>query len=69
MVVFFVFLTFLYNCDILYLGDNMNDIINLILSIGATVFLGLVASFSVLLGSYKKEIWEVINAKDNKFND
>lgn len=62
-------LTFLYKCDILYLGDNMNDLLNLILSIGATIFMGFVALFLVLLSSHKKEVWEVINANDNKFND
>ena len=47
----------------------MNDLLNLILSIGATIFMGFVALFLVLLSSHKKEVWEVINANDNKFND
>ena len=69
MVAFFVFLTFYYKYDTIILGDNMNDLLNLILSIGATAFMAFVALFLVLLSSYKKEIWEVINTKDNKFND
>lgn len=45
----------------------MNDVINLILSIGATAFTAFVALFLVLLSTHKKEIWEIIYA-NNKFN-
>ena len=61
-------LTFLYKYDILYLGDNMNDLLNLILSIGATAFMAFVALFLILLSSYKKEFWEAIYERNNKNN-
>lgn len=47
----------------------MSDLLNLILSIGATAGMALVALFLVLLSSHKKEVWEVIDARDNKSND
>lgn len=46
----------------------MNDLLNLILSIGATAFMAFVALFLVLLSTHKKEFWETIYA-NNKFND
>ena len=58
-------LTFYYKYGTIILGDNMNDLLNLILSIGATVFMAFVALFLVLLSSYKKEFWELIH-EDNK---
>lgn len=67
--VVFIFLTFYYKYDTIILGDNMNDLLNLILSIGATVFLGIVALFLVLLSTHKKEVWEAIYARNNKRND
>lgn len=42
---FFVVLTFYYKYGTIILGDNMNDLLNLILSIGATIFMGFVALF------------------------
>ena len=57
---FFVILTFYYKYDTIILGDNMNDLLNLILSIGATAFMAFVALFLILLSSYKKEFWEAI---------
>ena len=38
----------------------MSDLLNLILSIGATAFMAFVALFLILLSSYKKEFWEEI---------
>ena len=38
----------------------MNDLLNLILSIGATAFMAFVALFLILLSSYKKEFGEGI---------
>lgn len=46
----------------------MNDLLNLILSIGATAFMALVALFLILLSSYKKEFWEEIYERNNKNN-
>lgn len=43
----------------------MSDLLNLILSIGATAFMALVALFLVLLSTHKKEFWEAIY-EDNK---
>ena len=43
----------------------MSDLLNLILSIGATAFMAFVALFLILLSSYKKEFWEAIY-EDNK---
>ena len=63
MVVFFVVLTFYYKYGTIILGDNMNDLLNLILSIGATAFMAFVALFLILLSSYKKEFWESIYEK------
>lgn len=61
-------LTFYYKYDTIILGDNMNDLLNLILSIGATAFMAFVALFLVLLSSYKKEFWETIYERNNKNN-
>lgn len=61
-------LTFYYKYDTIILGDNMNDLLNLILSIGATAFMAFVALFLVLLSSYKKEFWEAIYERNNKNN-
>ena len=47
----------------------MNDLLNLILSIGATAFMAFVALFLVLLSSYKKEFWEAIYERNHKNND
>ena len=47
----------------------MNDLLNLILSIGATAFMALVALFFVLLSSHKKEVWEAIYETDNERYD
>ena len=69
MVVFFVVLTFYYKSGTIILGDNMSDLLNLILSIGATVFMGFVALFLVLLSSHKKEVWESIYERNHKNND
>ena len=41
----------------------MNDLLNLILSIGATAFMAFVALFLILLSSYKKEVLEAIYEK------
>lgn len=38
----------------------MNDLLNLILSLGALLIGGLICSFLVILNIYKKEIWEEI---------
>lgn len=46
----------------------MNDLLNLILSIGATAFMAFVALFLVLLSSYKKEFWEAIYERNHKNN-
>ena len=46
----------------------MSDLLNLILSIGATVFMGFVALFLVLLSTQKKEFWEAIYERNNKNN-
>lgn len=46
----------------------MNNVLNLILSIGATAFMAFVALFLVLLSSYKKEFWEAIYERNNKNN-
>ena len=61
-------LTFYYKYDTIILGDNMNDLLNLILSIGATVFMGFVALFLVLLSSHKKAVWESVYERNNKNN-
>ena len=61
-------LTFYYKYGTIILGDNMNDLLNLILSIGATAFMAFVALFLVLLSSYKKEFWEIIYERNNKNN-
>ena len=47
----------------------MNYLLNLILSIGATIFMGFVALFLVLLSTYKKEVWEAIYERNHKNND
>ena len=47
----------------------MNDLLNLILSIGATACMAFVALFLVLLSSYKKEFWEAIYERNHKNND
>lgn len=47
----------------------MNDLLNLILSIGATAFMAFVALFLILLSSYKKEFWEAIYETDNERYD
>lgn len=47
----------------------MNDLLNLILSIGATVFMAFVALFLVLLSTHKKEVWESIYERNHKNND
>lgn len=47
----------------------MSGLLNLILSIGATAFMALVALFLVLLSSHKKEVWESIYERNNKNND
>lgn len=47
----------------------MNDLLNLILSIGATAFMAFVALFLILLSSYKKEVWEAIYETDNERYD
>lgn len=36
----------------------MSDLLNLILSIGALILLGIFALFSFILAQYKKELWE-----------
>ena len=46
----------------------MNDLLNLILSIGATAFMALVALFLILLSSHKKEVWESIYERNHKNN-
>ena len=38
----------------------MNDLLNLVLSLGALLIGGLMCSFLVILNIYKKEIWEEI---------
>ena len=38
----------------------MNNLLNLILSLGALLIGGLICSFLVILNIYKKEIWEEI---------
>ena len=38
----------------------MNDLLNLVLSLGALLIGGLICSFLVILNIYKKEIWEEI---------
>lgn len=68
-MVVFIFLTFFNKYDTIILGDNMNDLLNLILSIGATIFMGFVALFLVLLSSHKKEVWENIYERNHKNND
>ena len=47
----------------------MSDLLNLILSIGATAFMAFVALFFVLLSSHKKEVWEAIYETDNERYD
>lgn len=47
----------------------MNDLLNLILSIGATILGGVIALFLVILSSHKKEFWEEIYARDNREDD
>ena len=39
------YLNFYLKSDILYLGDNMSDLLNLILSLGALLISGLICSF------------------------
>lgn len=41
----------------------MNDLLNLILSIGATAFMAFVALFLILLSTHKKEFGENIYEK------
>ena len=53
-------MTYYLKSDILYLGDNMSDLLNLILSLGALLIGGLICSFFVILNIYKEEIWEEI---------
>ena len=53
-------MNYIYICDILYLGDNMSDLLNLILSLGALLIGGLICSFFVILNIYKNELWEEI---------
>ena len=60
---------FCHKNDIIKLGDNMSDLLNLILSIGATAFMALVALFLILLSSHKKEVWESIYERNHKNND
>ena len=47
----------------------MSDLLNLILSIGATAFMAFVALFLVLLSTHKKEVWEAIYERNHKNND
>ena len=47
----------------------MSDLLNLILSIGATAFMAFVALFLILLSSHKKEVWEAIYETDNERYD
>ena len=47
----------------------MSDLLNLILSIGATAFMAFVALFLVLLSTHKKEVWESIYERNHKNND
>ena len=53
-------MNYIYICDILFLGDNMSDLLNLILSLGALLIGGLICSFFVILNIYKNELWEEI---------
>lgn len=46
----------------------MSDLLDLILSIGATAFMAFVAFFLILLSSHKKEVWESIYERNNKNN-
>ena len=43
----------------------MNDLLNLILSIGALLISGLICSFLVILNIHKEEVWEEIYGKRN----
>ena len=54
------YLKFYLKSDTLYSGDNMSDLLNLILSLGALLIGGLICSFFVILNIHKKEIWEEI---------
>lgn len=47
----------------------MNDLLNLILSIGALLISGLICSFLVILNAHKKEFWEAIYERNNREND
>lgn len=47
----------------------MNDLLNLILSLGALLIGGLICSFLVILSSHKKEFWEEIYARNNRKDD
>ena len=38
----------------------MNDLLNLILSLGALLIGGLICSFLIILSAHKDEIWEAI---------
>ena len=60
---------FCHKNDIIKLGDNMNDLLNLILSLGALLIGGLICSFFVILNIHKKEIWEELYEKYNGTND
>ena len=61
-------MTYYLKNDKIILGDNMSDLLNLILSIGATAFMALVALFLILLSSHKKEVWEAIYERNHKNN-
>ena len=43
----------------------MNDLLNLILSLGALLISGLMCSFFVILNIHKEEVWEEIYGKRN----
>ena len=47
----------------------MNDLLNLILSLGALLIGGLICSFFVILNIHKEEIWEELYEKYNGTND
>ena len=46
----------------------MNDLLNLILSLGALLIGGLICSFLIILSAHKDEIWEKIYERNNKNN-
>ena len=47
----------------------MNDLLNLILSLGALLIGGLICSFLIILAQHKDEIWESIYERNHKNND